>query len=151
MVNVVAGNSDQSVRSDGSNPLEERAIARLERVRRDVLRYESDLQQLRQDTEKFGESQGDEKALSERLRDGRRELASAQSELENARKARNTDSGAEDDAVLSNFLEIRRFTRDFPEDARLLKTFQYYTAGGVLGSFSGAAANELGSVVDIRI
>ncbi len=152
MVNVVAGNSEQSGFVRGSESPEERAIARLERVRRDVLRTEAELQRVREDSERFGESQGDQRALADRLRNGRRELAAAQAELDSVR-ARGGENSAGDAPApsLSNYLERRRFSRDFPEDARLLKTFQYYTSGGVLSSFSVAAGNLLGSIVDVQI
>lgn len=117
------------------------------------MRLESEIKQIKDDSRRFGESQGDPAGLSDRLRDARRQFEDVRGELDELR-TRQRGEGTESRpraSITNNFLEQRFFARHFPADARSLKAFQFYDQRGDLQSFSLSELQFVGTVVDARI
>lgn len=156
---IAAGRLFQTYRTESSANFygqEQIAIANVDSKRASVLTIQAKIQQTKSDTVKFGESQGDVSALQSQLEAARKEYQTSRADLAQVRATqRNAASDPQKNqlrpSITSNFLEKRVFARDFPSDAKTLKTYQYYNNRGAVQTFSTSSLQFVGTTIDKKV
>lgn len=148
--------SDRSIPLDDADQRERELITRIEQRRQRVVDLNTTIRRLRDEARRFGGSSTDLDELQRRLREARGGYRAALSELNDFRQTK-TDAQSNrrtvdiQSASAGIYNELRTFEREFPNDAKYLKTHQYYTSSGALASFSVPIIDGLGSIVDSRV